>query len=160
MLLQMYIFHSFLWVSNIPLSIYLSIYLSSTCHISLNQSSVDGHVGSFHVLAIVNRAAMKIGVHMSFWIRFFIFSQYMPRSGIAGSYDSSWGIPAGASSKEPACQCRRHKRCTFNPWVGMIPWRRAWQPTPGFLPGRSHEQRSLVSYGPQDLKELNTTEVT
>jgi len=82
----------------------------------------------------------------------------MPRSGIAGSYDSSWGIPAEASSKEPACQCRRHKRCTFNPWVGMIPWRRAWQPTPGFLPGRSHEQRSLVSYGPQDLRELDMTE--
>ena len=36
----------------------------------------------------------------------------------------------------------------FNPWVGKIPWRRAWQPTPEFLPGESHGQRSLVGYSP------------
>ena len=39
--------------------------------------------------------------------------------------------------KEPICQCRRHKRCGFNPWVGKIPWKKAWQPTPVFLPGES-----------------------
>ena len=38
------------------------------------------------------------------------------------------------------CQCRR---CSFNPWVGKIPWRWAWLPTPVFLPGKSHGQRSL-----------------
>ena len=48
----------------------------------------------------------------------------------------------GTSGKEPACQCRGHKRYGFNPWVGKIPWRRAWQPTPVFLPGESHGQRS------------------
>ena len=42
----------------------------------------------------------------------------------------------------------RHKRCRFNPWVGKIPWRRAWQPTPVFLPGESHGQRSLARYSP------------
>ena len=36
----------------------------------------------------------------------------------------------------------------FNPWVGKIPWRRAWQPTPIFLPGESHGQRSLAGYSP------------
>ena len=46
------------------------------------------------------------------------------------------GSPGGASGKEPACQCRRHKRSRFDPWVGKIPWRRKWQPTPVFLPGR------------------------
>ena len=35
------------------------------------------------------------------------------------------GFPGGASGKEPACQCRRPKRCSFHPWVGKIPWRRA-----------------------------------
>ena len=50
-------------------------------------SSVDGHLGYFHVLAIVNRAAVNIGVHVSFRIR--VFSGYVPRSGIAGSYDNS-----------------------------------------------------------------------
>ena len=60
----------------------------------------------------------------------------------------------GASGKEPACHCRRCQRHGFNPWVGKIPWRRAWQPTlPLFLPGESHGQRSLVVYSPQGLKE-------
>ena len=41
-------------------------------------------------------------------------------------------IPGGTSDKDPVCQSRRHKRCGFDPWVGNIPWRRAWQPTPIF----------------------------
>ena len=48
----------------------------------------------------------------------------------------------------------------FDPWVGKIPWRRAWQPTPLFLPGESHGQRSLADYGPQCCKESDTTEAT
>ena len=47
------------------------------------------------------------------------------------------GLPGGASGKEPGCPCRRHKRCGFSPSVRKIPWRRAWQPTPVFLPGES-----------------------
>ena len=46
----------------------------------------------------------------------------------------------------------------FNPWVGKIPWRRKWQPTPVFLPGESHGQRSLVGYSPQGRKESDMTE--
>ena len=56
-----------------------------------------------------------------------------------------WDGGVGTRSKEPACQCRRCKRCRFNPWVGKIPWRRAWQPTPGFLPGESHGQISNLT---------------
>ena len=41
-------------------------------------------------------------------------------------------------------QLRKSKRLRFNPWVGKIPWRRAWQPMSIFLPGESHEQRSLA----------------
>ena len=55
------------------------------------------------------------------------------------------GFLCGTSGKEPTCQCRRHKRCRFVPWVGKIPWRRAWKPTPVFLPGESHGQRSLTA---------------
>ena len=46
----------------------------------------------------------------------------------------------------------------FDPWVGKVPWRRAWQPTPAFLPGESHGQKSLVGYSPWDHKESDTTE--
>jgi len=45
--------------------------------------------------------------------------------------------------------CRRHRRFGFNPWVGKIPWRRAWQPTPVFLPGETQVKRSLASYSPK-----------
>ena len=51
-----------------------------------------------------------------------------------GLDNSLLGFPGGASDKEPACQCRRPERCRFDPWVRKIPWRRAWQPTPVFLP--------------------------
>ena len=48
----------------------------------------------------------------------------------------------------------------FSPWVRKIPWRRAWQPTPVFLPRESHGQRSLVGYSPWGCKESDTTEAT
>ena len=58
-------------------------------YIFLIPSSLDGHLGSFHVLAIVNNAAMNIGVRVSYRISVFVFSEYTPRSRIAGSYHSS-----------------------------------------------------------------------
>ena len=58
------------------------------------------------------------------------------------------GFPHGACGKEPLCQCRKHKRLGFNPWVGKIPWRKAWQPTPVFLPRELHRQRNLAGYSP------------
>ena len=59
-----------------------------------------------------------------------------------------YDLLGGGSGKEPTCQCRRHKRHGFNPWVRKIPWRRAWQPILVFLPGESHGQRTLVGYSP------------
>ena len=60
--------------------------------------------------------------------------------------------------KKSAHQCRRHRRCRFNPWVGNILWRRAWPPTPVFLPGKFHRWRNLAGYSPWGWKELDTTE--
>ena len=68
------------------------------------------------------------------------------------------GFPSGASGKEPTCQCKRCWTRRFHPWVGNIPWRRAWQPTPVFFPGESHGQRSLVGYSPWGCKESDMTE--
>ena len=52
------------------------------------RSSIDGHLGFFHVLAMVHSAAMNSGMHVSFWIKVFIFFRCMPRSRIAGPYGS------------------------------------------------------------------------
>ena len=117
--------HSFLWLSNIPLNIYIHTYIyiyiyTHTHYIFFIHSSVDGHLDCFHVLAIVIGAAVNTGLGVSFQL------------------DSWW-----FSGKEPACQCRR---CTFDPWLRKIPcyWRRKWQPTPVFLLGKFHGQRSLA----------------
>ena len=53
------------------------------------------------------------------------------------------------------CKCLQWGRPGFDPWVGKIPWRRKWQPTPVLLPRKSHGRRSLVPWG---CKELDTTE--
>ena len=52
---------------------------------------------------------------------------------------------------ESACQCRR---CRFDPWARKVLWRRNWQPTPVFLPGKSHGQRNLVSYSPWGCRSI------
>ena len=77
MLLQTSIFYSF-YGRVISHCIYV-------CHVFVH-SSVDGHLGCFHVLANVNSAAVNTGVHVSFSVR--VFSRYLPRSRIAGSYSN------------------------------------------------------------------------
>ena len=58
-------------------------------------------------------------------------------------------IPTGgASGKKPTCPCRTPKWHRFNLWVWKIPWREKWQPTPVFLPGKFHRQRSLAGCSP------------
>ena len=69
----------------------------------------------------------------------------------------NWG---STSDKEPTSQCRSSERFGFHPWVGKIPWRRAWQPTAAFLRGESHAQRSLAGYSPRGRRESDMTEVT
>ena len=62
--------------------------------------------------------------------------------------------------KETACNAGNVKRGGFDIWVKKIPWRRAWQPIPVFLPGKCHGQRNLAGYSPYGGKELDTNKVT
>ena len=56
------------------------------------------------------------------------------------------------------CNCLQYRRPRFDPWVGKIPWRKKWQLTPVFLPGKSHGWRSLIGYSPWGHKEWDMTE--
>ena len=63
------------------------------------------------------------------------------------------GLLRWCNGKESTC--KRHRRCRFDPWLRKIPWSRKCHPTPVFLPGESHRQRSLVRCSPQDHEELD-----
>ena len=70
---------------------------------------------------------------------------YVNLVNTAGQFE---GLPGWHSGKESTCQCRRCRRGKFDPWVRKTPWSRKWQPTPVFLPGESHGQRSPTGYSP------------
>ena len=71
-----------------------------------------------------------------------------------------WPPQVAPVVKNPPANAGRPKRHRFDPWVGKIPCRRAWQPTPVFSSGESHGQWDLESYGPQGHTESDTTEAT
>ena len=73
--------------------------------------------------------------------------------GVLSTNELLWWL----SNKESTCQCRR---CRFYPWSRKIPWKRKWQPTPVFLPGKSHGQRSLKGYSPWTHKRVEHILVT
>ena len=69
---------------------------------------------------------------------------------LRGKHGQNLGFPGGSDGKE--------SRPGFDPWVGKIPCRWEWLPTPVFLPGESHGQKNLEGYGPWGCKDLATTE--
>ena len=71
-----------------------------------------------------------------------------------------WTSQVVLLAKNPPVNAGRCKRHGFSPWVGKIPWRRAWQPTSVFLPGESHGQRSLASHSSLGCTELSMTKAT
>ena len=91
----------------------------------LNIDMLDGSFMAWSVgrLSEVSFAPLLLSVHLP--------------SVLVGSKRS---FPSGSDGKRICLQCRRPG---FDPWVGRIPWRREWQPTPVFLPGETHGQRSL-----------------
>ena len=136
------------------------------------QSSVNGHyntdmdMDNNHVLAIVNSVAMNTGVMCVYSIDFkfhsfqpttitFCWTVFMSHVDFYGhllkwlnfiTYCTfAMGFPGGSDGKESASNVGNLGSI---PWVRKIPWRREWQPTPGFLPGVSHGQSNLVVYSP------------
>jgi len=95
---------------------------------------------------------------MHVWLSVDSHIQLIAKSWMDNWTDNYWSSWASRwlSCKDCACQCRRHG---FDPWVRKIPWRRKWQPTSVFLPGKSHGQRSLVGYSPWVPKESALTEL-
>ena len=89
---------------------------------------------------VLEQLRFKLCRFNSTWFFFFFFNSKHYR-----------GLPSRLSGKEPTCPCRRPE---FHPWIRKIPWRRKWLPTPVFLPGEFHGQRSLVGYGPSGLKRV------
>ena len=77
------------------------------------------------------------------------------RGGESHHVRGTRGFPGGSDGSRICLQCRRPR---FGPWVGKIPWRREWQPTPVFFLGKFHAQRSLAGCSAWDGKELDTTE--
>ena len=70
---------------------------------------------------------------------------------ISPSLSINW-LPRCLSGKESTCQCRRPQERGFDPWVGKMPWRWKWQPTPIFLPGKFYRQRNLVGCNSWDRR--------
>ena len=68
------------------------------------------------------------------------------------------GFPGGSDGKESACNAGDRGDLGFDPWMGKIPWRMKWLPTPVFLPGEYHGYRSLAGYRPWVWIELDMTE--
>ena len=146
-------FHSFLWLSSIPLYVCMCVCVY-TYHVFFIHSCVDSHLGCFHVLAIVSSAAVNIGVHVSFQIR--VFSGYMPRSGIAGSYGNS----VFSMSRSGIAGLYGNSICSFSFLKKFFknasnfifcPWRVAYGisvPWPGIEPTPSAVKVQVLTTGP------------
>ena len=97
-------------------------------------------ISCFFICQLVSLLSSECSYHLNFiGIKLLIISSndFLSMKSLMMFFNFLWGFPGGASGKEPACQCRRHKRGGFDPWVRKILCRRAWQPTPVFLPGES-----------------------
>ena len=127
---------------------------SSWPRIQTHISCVSCIAGWFFICWATGEAPCEVlapTIYFQKWILFSSVPVSRRNNGNFSSFCRSLCFPGGTSGKEPACQCTRDKRCGFSSWVGKIPWRREWQPTPVFLPGESQGQSMLQGQSPQGL---------
>ena len=128
----------------------------------LYSSSVDGHLGCFHVLAIVNNATMNNGIHVSLSI--LVSSGNMPRK--RQWHPTPVLLPGKSHMEEPggpqsmgSLRVGQDSATSLSLFT-FLHWRRKWQPPPVFLPGKSQGRGSLVGCRLRGRTALDTTEVT
>ena len=90
-------------------------------------------------------------ISLGFFTMCFKHIQRFVNNGDPYMFYDSQGFPDSSDGNESP------RGSGFDPWVGQMPWRREWQPTPVFLPGEFHGQRSLAGYSLWGCKELDTT---
>ena len=81
-----------------------------------------------------------------------------PATAAYAGWEHHLGFPGDSVVKNPPANAGDTKKRKFDLWVRKTPWSRKWQPTPVFLPGESHGQRSLEEHSPWGRKESDTTE--
>ena len=110
-------------------------------HTDLEESVVISKVIMIKFVNIKNKIETNLSIFPK--IKYFKFNKPVVHYGqsiLLYTLKGKWGLLKWLGGKESACQRRSHRRRKFNPWVGKIPWRRKWQPTPVFLPGESMDR--------------------
>ena len=105
--------------------------------------------GCFQVLAIIKLLQTCIGFYVCVWACLKYLGKYQ---GVL--------LQVRVMVAQWQRVCLPSRRCRVSPWVGKIPWRRKWQPTPVFLPGKFYGQKSLVGYSPWGCKRVGHDPVT
>ena len=158
----MALFCSFLWLSNIPM--YVMCLCVCICHIFFIYSSVDGHLGCFCVLTIVNSATVNIRAHVSLQISFvWMYAQELEEqwhpTPVLFAWKILWMGEPGRLQSMGSLRVK-HDWATSLSLFTFMHWRRKWQPTPVFLPGESQGRGSLGGCHLWGHTESDTTEVT
>ena len=131
--------------------LYFKILNFMVCELYLKYSSGERDI---YVNKIIWKKSL-LQLNYSLWKPLFIYCKSSMDSFVNTEHWSIWNCESGKSTLILASLvaqwlriCLQCRGCGFDPWVGKSPWRRAWQPTPVFLPGESHGRRNLAGYSP------------